>query len=140
MHLRFDDETRAFLELPLLMRLGTIGADGFPQVTPVWFVFEDGRFITSTQKARVKYRNILRDPHVGASIDNESRPYRGLSLRGIAHLREDNIEVLVERICARYVPAEELAEMVHWVLTGQRVLIEIEPVSMTKVGAGWRGV
>ena len=40
-------------------------------------------------------------------------------------------------ICARYVPAAELDAMVAWVLRGQRVIIEIEPISIAKVGAGW---
>ena len=34
----FDTETLQFLDRPLLMRLATHGADGYPQVTPVWFV------------------------------------------------------------------------------------------------------
>ncbi len=135
--MRFDAETRDFLEQPLLMRLGTIGPDGFPQVTPVWYIYEQDRFFTSTQKARIKYRNIMRDPHVGASVDWDTRPYRGLSIRGIARFREDNIAAVIERICIRYVPPEELDDMVNWVLRGQRVIIEIDPISIAKVGAGW---
>ena len=30
------------------MRLGTVGKDGFPQVTPVWFLYEDGVFYITT--------------------------------------------------------------------------------------------
>ncbi len=134
---RIDAETLSFLQQPLLMRLGTIGPDGFPQVTPVWYIYEQERFFTSTQKARIKYRNIMRDPHVGASVDWEARPYRGLSLRGIARFREDDIGPIIRRICTRYVPPTELDEMVNWVLRGQRVIIEIDPVSIAKVGAGW---
>lgn len=135
--IQLDAETLEFLQHPLLMRLGTIGPDGFPQVTPVWYIYDNNRFFTSTQKARIKYRNIMRDPKIGASIDWETRPYRGLSIRGIAQFREDNIAALVKRICARYVPAAELDAMVAWVLRGQRVIIEIEPISIAKVGAGW---
>lgn len=135
--MRFDAETLEFLQQPLLMRLGTLGSDGFPQVTPVWYIYEQERFFTSTQKARIKYRNILHDPHVGASIDWDRRPYRGLSIRGMARFVEDDIAPIIQRICTRYVPPEELDDMVNWVMRGQRVIIEIDPINIAKVGAGW---
>ena len=54
---------RAFLGEPgLLMRLGTIGRDGFPQVTPVWYLYEDGLFCITTASDRVKARNMLSPP------------------------------------------------------------------------------
>ncbi len=40
-----DDSTVAFLHEPgLLMRLGTVGGDGYPQVTPIWYLYDEGIF------------------------------------------------------------------------------------------------
>ena len=48
-----DDRDATFLAEPgLLMRLGTVGRDGFPQVTPVWYLYEDGVFPTPDGRAR----------------------------------------------------------------------------------------
>ncbi|NJM41373.1 MAG: hypothetical protein HC853_11725 [Anaerolineae bacterium] len=134
----FDPESIEFLQGPWLMRLATIGADGYPHVTPVWYVYEDGRIFTSTEKDRVKYRNISRDNKIGASIDWEPRPYRGLSIRGIAHIHERGIRARIRQITSRYVPADEVDVMVDWLFKGPRVVLEIEPHSVAKVGMGWR--
>ncbi len=132
----FDEETLAFLERPLLMRLATLGADGYPQVTPVWFAQEGGRLYASTEKERIKYRNMLRNPRVGASIDAD-HPYRGVSVKGVARLHEGDIRDRVRRIVARYIPASELGALMGWLFQGPRVLIEITPVSVVKIGAEW---
>jgi PPOX class probable F420-dependent enzyme len=132
----FDQETLQFLERPLLMRLATLGVDGYPQVTPVWFIQDAGKLYASTEKERTKHRNMLRDPRVGASIDAD-HPYRGISVKGIARLREGDINVRVRQIVARYVSASELDALVNWLFKGPRVLIEITPVSVVKIGAEW---
>ncbi|MGQ9815326.1 MAG: PPOX class F420-dependent oxidoreductase [Candidatus Roseilinea sp.] len=138
----FDDETIEFLNRPLLMRLATLGADGYPQVTPVWYLQEGGRLYTSTQRDRVKYRNMSRDRRVGASIDDDAQPYRGVSIKGIATFHEPgepgfDVRSMVRRIVARYTSPAEVDDMVDWLFQGPRVVIEIEPVNVVKIGSGW---
>jgi PPOX class probable F420-dependent enzyme len=135
----FDAESVQFLERPLLMRFATLGQDGYPQVTPVWYVHEHGRLYASIERERIKYRNIVRDPRVGASIDDD-HPYRGISIKGIAHIDEEDIEQRLRQITARYAPARELDALVAWLFKGQRVVIEITPVSVVKIGAEWHDV
>lgn len=38
--------------------LATVGDDGLPQLTEVWFLYEDGEVKTSLNTARVKTRNL----------------------------------------------------------------------------------
>ena len=97
---------------------------------------ERGCLYCSTEKERVKVRNILRDPRVGASIDDD-HPYRGISLKGIARVQEKDIEPLVRRIAARYVPAGELDGLMAWLFKGPRVVLQITPVHIVKIGADW---
>jgi PPOX class probable F420-dependent enzyme len=137
----FDAEAVEFLQGPWLMRLATIGADGFPHVTPVWYLYENQRIFTSTERDRAKFRNLVRNNRVGASIDWEPRPYRGLSIKGVAHFhahRQKHLRDRMRAIAVRYVPASELDAMLDWLLKGPRVLIEIEPLSVVKVGMGWK--
>lgn len=138
----FDPETIEFLNRPLLMRLATLGADGYPQVTPVWYLHEAGRLYTSTQRDRVKCRNMARDPRVGASIDDDAQPYRGVSIKGVATFHEPgepafDMRDMVRRIVARYTSPAEVDDMVAWLFQGPRVVIEIEPVNVVKIGSGW---
>jgi len=49
-------------------RLATIGPDGAPQSSPMWFLW-DGEYIKFTHTTtRKKYQNIRRDPRVSVLI------------------------------------------------------------------------
>ncbi len=84
-------ETRAFAALGLLFK------DGTPQVTPMWFDYEDGRFVFNTARGRVKARIMRRHPPVAFAIVDPANPYRYLQVRGRvgAHSEEDAFD----RIC-----------------------------------------
>ena len=132
----------SFLNQPgLLMRLGTVGRDGFPHVTPVWYGYEDGAFFVTTVSDRVKARNMLDNPRVGFAIDSDVRPYRGLSATGTARLVAEGeaARALTRRIAGRYVPAERLDAMVDSLMQAPRVVFAIEPRQITRIGS-WGAV
>ncbi|HWE09241.1 MAG TPA: pyridoxamine 5'-phosphate oxidase family protein [Solirubrobacteraceae bacterium] len=54
--------------------LRTIDGHGFPQLTEIWFVYEDGDFKLSLNDSRLKTRNLMKRPRVGAK-------YGGADLR-----------------------------------------------------------
>ena len=132
-----DDRDAAFLAEPgLLMRLGTVGRDGFPQVTPVWYLYEDGVFYVTTAGDGVKARNMLSTPKVGFAIDSDVKPYRGISVRGEAHLVAEGeaARPLTRRIAARYVPADRLDAMVETLMEAPRVVFAIKSVRVHEDG------
>lgn len=132
-----DPAVTAFLQEPgLLMRLGTLGADGSPQVTPVWYMFQDGRFLVTTAADRVKARNMLTHPQVGFAIDSDQRPYRGITARGVAALLAEGeaARALTRLIAARYIPAARLEAMVDVLMEAPRVIFTIEVTRMTTMG------
>jgi 2-phospho-L-lactate guanylyltransferase len=133
-----DDSTSAFLQEPgLLMRLGTIGNDGYPQVTPIWYWYDEGRFWITTASDRVKARNMLARPQVGFAIDSDQRPYRGVSARGEARLVAEGeaARPMTRRIAARYVPGERLEAMVETLMEAPRVVFAIEARRVVKMGS-----
>jgi 2-phospho-L-lactate guanylyltransferase len=133
-----DGQIQAFLDQPdLLMRLGTIGRDGYPHVTPVWYLFEDGVFYITTAGNRVKARNMLANPRVGFAIDDDTRPYRGVSAWGEAKLvsQGEAARSLTRRIAARYVPAGRLDAMVDTLMHDLRVVFAIEPSRLVRMGS-----
>jgi PPOX class probable F420-dependent enzyme len=71
-----DPETRA------LGILGTLMADGSPQVTPVWFDVEGETFRINTARGRTKDRNMSARPQVVLTILDPNDPYRFLQVRG----------------------------------------------------------
>lgn len=133
-----DDSTLAFLnELGLLMRLGTLGSDGYPQVTPIWYLYDEGRFWITTASNRIKARNMLARPQVGFAIDSDQRPYRGISARGEAHLVAEGeaARPMTRRIAARYVPPERLGAMVDTLMEAPRVVFAIDAPRVVKMGS-----
>ncbi len=133
-----DDSTTAFLHEPgLLMRLGTVGGDGYPQVTPIWYLYDEGRFWITTASDRVKARNMLARPQVGFAIDSDQRPYRGVSARGEAHLVAEGeaARPMTRRIAARYVPPERLDAMVDTLMEAPRVVFAIDAPRVVKMGS-----
>lgn len=130
--------TEAFLDQPdLLMRLGTVGRDGFPHVTPVWYVYEEGAFFVTTAADRVKALNMLDNPRVGFAIDSDVRPYRGLSATGTARLVAEGeaARALTRQIAARYVPATRLDAMVESLMQAPRVVFAIDPRHVNRMGS-----
>lgn len=133
-----DAQIEAFLQQPgLLMRLGTVGRDGFPQVTPVWYLYADGLFYITTAGDRVKTRNMLADPRVGFAIDSDVKPYQGLSVWGRARLAAEGEEArsMTRRIAARYVSADRLDAMEKTLMQSPRVVFTIEPVRLARMGS-----
>ncbi|HRX05130.1 MAG: 2-phospho-L-lactate guanylyltransferase [Anaerolineae bacterium] len=135
---QIDAAAEAFLDQPgLLMRLGTVGRDGFPHVTPVWYIYEAGAFLITTAADRVKARNMLHNPRVGFAIDSDQRPYRGLTATGTARLLAEGeaSRELTRRIAARYVPAARLDSMVDSLMQAPRVVFAIDPRHVTRMGS-----
>src|SRR3990172_5442372 len=62
--------------------LATVGADGPPQVTPVWCDFDGTHVRINTARGRVKDRNLQANPRVALSILDPDNPYRYLQVRG----------------------------------------------------------
>ncbi|PAN02341.1 hypothetical protein CJI59_06500 [Streptomyces sp. Alain-F2R5] len=61
----FDDAVRARLQAPNIWYVGTVFADGAPQVSPMWVDLEgEGELTFNTSVGRVKEENLRRDPRV----------------------------------------------------------------------------
>lgn len=71
--------------------LATLRHDGSPQLTPVNYVYRDGRFLISTTRDRAKHRNVRRNPRVALCIVQAGgRPY--VTVFGRAELEEEDVE------------------------------------------------
>jgi PPOX class probable F420-dependent enzyme len=70
------------LERPLFGHLGTVKADGGPQVTPVWFHWDGELLSFTTSTLRAKCKHMMRNPNVAFSVLDPAQPYRYLEVRG----------------------------------------------------------
>ncbi len=82
--------------------LATVGADGRPQVSEVWFLAEDETVRISLNTARQKTRNLRTNPRCALLILDLANPYRYLELRGDAELQPDPEYRFADRVGAKY--------------------------------------
>jgi nitroimidazol reductase NimA-like FMN-containing flavoprotein (pyridoxamine 5'-phosphate oxidase superfamily) len=66
--------TRFFFLGKRTAKLATVRLDGRPYVAPIWFILDSDSLVFMTGKDAVKGKNILRDPRVMVSIDDERPP------------------------------------------------------------------
>ena len=106
--------------------LATVKKDGSPQLTPIYYAYEDGQILISITKTRAKYHNIKRNPQVTMCIVKpEGRPYVTVSGRAEIEERDivDGTAKVFERFSDRPLPDNFEAGLREQ----QRVLVKITP-------------
>jgi len=87
-----DEEVWDFLEQAHSLQLATIGKDGAPHLTTVWFGIKDGRILFETYGKAQKVANLRRDNRI-ALLAEDGHTYdqlRGVSINGTAEIIEQN--------------------------------------------------
>lgn len=110
--------------------VATIGPDGRPQVSAVWFLADDGVVKVSLNTARQKTKNLTVNPAVTAFILDSANPARYLEIRGDATLEPDPDYAFADRLAAKYGGADLRAMDGP---DGRRVVVTIDPVRVNAV-------
>src|SRR5581483_10153632 len=82
--------------------LATNGRDGFPQVTAIWFLFDDGNIKLSLNTARQKVKNLRQHPECTLFILDRAKPQRYLEVRARAELAPDPDYAFADRVGQKY--------------------------------------
>lgn len=82
--------------------LGTVGPDGRPQLSEVWFLAEGDTVSISLNSSRQKMKNLLANPAASLFILDLGMPYRYLELRGDAEISADPDYVFADKVGAKY--------------------------------------
>ena len=90
------------LKRPNLAIIGTIRADGTPQLTPTWIDTDGEHLLVNTAEGRAKPRNLRRDPRVSVSVVDHDDPYWWISITGTAELTHDGAEEHIHELSRRY--------------------------------------
>ena len=99
----FPEPYKDLLQKKAFAALATVGADGTPQVTPVWFDYDGTHLRFNTAKGRVKDRNLRRQPAVALSIQDPDNPYRYVQVRGrVVGVTEDGADAHIDALAKKY--------------------------------------
>jgi PPOX class probable F420-dependent enzyme len=109
--------------------LATIGPDGRPQVSEVWFLAEGDSVSISLNNSRQKTKNLMTNPAASLFLLDLAAPYRYLELRGDAEITPDDDYVFADKVGAKYD-----ADLRQHDQPGQsRVKVTIKPVRVNAV-------
>jgi PPOX class probable F420-dependent enzyme len=120
------------LEKKGFAHVATIGPDGAPQSSPVWYGWDGEHLLFSQTTGRQKYRNLKRHPEVALSVTDPDNPYRYLEIRGrVESIDEDPDNRFINSMAKKY-----LGEDVYpWPQPGDhRVVVKVHPSHTTTQG------
>ena len=110
-----DVEIGDFLGDHLKVQVASLGRDGAPHLTTLFYVVLDGRIAFWTYARSQKIRNLERDPRVSALVEDGTDYFelRGVSITGTAELVRDPDRVLEigSAVAVRMVGAKSLDDL-----------------------------
>jgi PPOX class probable F420-dependent enzyme len=123
------DSHRDLLDAPVAT-LATIGPDGRPQLSAVWFLAEGDTVRLSLNTTRQKTKNLTARPKVNLFILDTANPARYLELRGDATVAPDDDYAFADTISPKYGGID--VRMMD--KPGEhRVVVTVEPVRINAV-------
>ena len=129
---------RAFLAQPHDAIISTNRVGKGSQLSPVWFVWDGESFLFGTQKASVKYANIVRDPNISVMV-NDPVTHTYVTAYGRAEIVElERYPELDNAIVEKYIPADQRQQFEasnQGFLRASRVVIVLKPEKV--VGWAW---
>ena len=114
-----------FLDEPHVAVLATLRKDGSVLLSPVWHEWRDGGFNVWTVTHDVKVRHLRRDPRASILVAESRYPLRGIEVRGVARIVEDDAVETAVRIASRYIGSEKGAAYVG--SGANAVIVRLEP-------------
>jgi PPOX class probable F420-dependent enzyme len=110
--------------------LATIGQDGYPQITALWFLFDDdGTIKLSLNTTRQKVKNLQAHPECTFFVLDTTNPYRTLEVRARAVITSDQDYEFAKKLGAKYggwIPHDRPVE--------SRVVVSLQPIKVNTWG------
>ncbi len=126
------DKYRDLFEKRAFASLGTLMADGSPQVTPVWVDYDGTHVLVNTARGRAKDKNMKRDGRVSLAVIDPDNPYRYLEVRGrVVDIIEEGADQHINKMAKKYLGQDQYP----YRQSGEvRVLYKIEPEKFSSMG------
>jgi PPOX class probable F420-dependent enzyme len=133
-------ELRDFLAGAWICRLATLGADGYPQATPLWFEYDGEGYVFIGRERAEWVRQIRHDPRVGLCIDDPDGSHRRVAVQGRAEIVEGPSVrgpwlPIARRMAERYMGGPDGIQYMERTLDYPRVTVRVTPERTTT----WRG-
>ena len=98
----YPDSHKDLLDAKGFAHMATIGPEGEPHSSPVWYDWTGSEVLISHTDGRQKYRNVRQEPRVALSILDPENPYRYLEIRGSVVIEPDPEKTLIHKLAKKY--------------------------------------
>ena len=143
-----EEERTKFIEEQRSLQVATIGKDGMPHLTTLWFAVVDGEIAFETFTKSQKIVNLKRDPRITVLLEDGHayNELRGVSIQGRAELHDDPERVhpyalAVMRRNQPEIPEENLDQAAR-AMAAKRTAVVVKPERIIswdhrKLGGGY---
>jgi PPOX class probable F420-dependent enzyme len=91
------------LERPIVAAFATTLPNGTPQVTAIWFNYENGYLYVNTAAGRLKDKAVRARPYVALMVIDPADPYRYIQVRGpVVEITEEGAAEHINFLSHRY--------------------------------------
>ena len=113
------------------MRISYNAAGGYPLVSSLWFIYEEGTLWAASHKNSYLAKKLQDNPKVGFEISTNDYPYCGVRGKADALLLHDSDERVLERLIEKYLKGSN-KKLASWLLSRQadEFAIRIKPVTL----------
>ena len=130
---RSENEIAAYLNKSVLpCRIASVDKNGFPQVTSMWFLYDEKYLYLSARSKSLICSRIKRDNKIGFEIAGDNPPYSGVRGKGRATLLDAVSEPVLEKLINKYLGSTD-TPLAKWLLSkpDSETTIKIAPEWIT---------
>ena len=129
----FDDTQKAFLEKPLLARMCTIDADGYPHVVPVWFMRDGDQLMITSVRGTRKVDHIRTNSKGAMVIGGDTNDGGGYSMQGDYQMAPDPDFYWMKKITRHYESTADAERDIEAWLKLDLIILRFTPKVVRKV-------
>lgn len=108
MAVKLTDAQRKLLDDKNFAHLATIGANGEPQVTPVWIEYDGTHVLFNTEEKRAKTKHMRDNPKVAICVSNAENQYQYVEIRGtVVEMTTEGAFEHIDRLAKQYMGVEK---------------------------------
>lgn len=123
-----------FLQQPLASHLVTINPNGTPQVTIMWFKYENGALLFTTTTDRIKFRNMQKDPRAVLTVMDPTNMYKWVTIQGKFSVDQREPTAFYRGLAEHYLTGDSLAAWKETAGMDKRTVLKLAPTHVRTMG------
>lgn len=123
-----------FLQRPLASQLVTVNPDGSPQLTVMWFRYENGALLFTTTTDRVKFRNQQKNGRAVFSVVDPADMYKWVIVHGKLSVDGRDPAGFYRGLAAHYLTGDGLESWRKTAVMDKRTVLRLTPTKIRSMG------